>query len=105
MVEGGKDGLCYFGANGRQANPWGSSSSYQCVVPPLTRGGLLAGTGTNGSCDGSFDQDLNALWTAKPAKNPGAGTTVQAQLWYRDPLNTSNRTTSLSDAIEFALQP
>ena len=44
-------------------------------------------------------------WTAKPASNPGAGALVQAQLWYRDPQNTSNQTTSLSDAVEFTLCP
>ena len=69
---------------------------------------MLPGIGTAGLCDGSFSQDLNALWCAtcpKPAKNPGAGAVVQAQLWYRDPLNTSNRTTSLSDAIEFLVNP
>ena len=38
-----------------------------------------------------------------PPKNPGAGAVVQAQLWYRDPLSTSNQTTSLSDAIEFVV--
>ena len=32
-------------------------------------------------------------------------TLVQAQLWYRDPHSTSNRTTSLSDAIEFQVGP
>ena len=37
--------------------------------------------------------------------NPGASATVQAQLWYRDPLSTSNQTTSLSDAIELVAQP
>jgi hypothetical protein len=104
-VEGAKDGLFFFGANGRQANPWGNGSSYQCVAPPVARGGLLQGIGTAGLCDGGFSQDLNALWAAKPAKNPGAGATVQAQLWYRDPLNTSNQTTSLSDAVEFTLKP
>jgi hypothetical protein len=30
---------------------------------------------------------------------------VQAQLWYRDPSNTSSVTTSLSDAIEFLVAP
>jgi choice-of-anchor B domain-containing protein len=107
-VEGAKDGLYFFGANGRQANTWGSSTSYQCVVPPVLRAGLLAATGTGGACDGAFSQDLNALWCAscpKPLKNPGAGAVVQAQLWYRDPLNTSNQTTSLSDALEFTVQP
>jgi ligand-binding sensor domain-containing protein len=107
-AEGSKDGLFFFGANGRQANPWGNGTSFQCVVPPVTRAGLQVGVGTNGLCDGAFLEDLNALWCPtcpRPNKNPGAGALVQAQLWYRDPLNTSNRTTSLSDAIEFAVAP
>ena len=107
-VEGGKDGLFFFGTNGQQANPWGNGTSYQCVVPPVVRAGTLAGSGTIGLCDGSFSQDLNALWCPtcpKPQKNPGAGAIVQAQLWYRDPLSTSNQTTSLSDAIEFVTAP
>jgi hypothetical protein len=105
-VEGQKDGLFYFGTNGKQSNPWGNGTSYQCVVPPVVRTRNFAGTGTIGLCDGSFVHDLNALWCPscpKPAKNPGAGTIVQAQLWYRDPLSTSNQTTSLSDAIEFVV--
>jgi hypothetical protein len=104
-VEGQKDGLYFFGTNGRQANPWGNGTSFQCVVPPVKRGGLLVGSGTNGLCDGSFSQDLNARWTAKPVQNPGAGAVVQAQLWYRDPFSTSNQTTSLSNAIEFLVAP
>ena len=104
-VEGQKDGLYFFGANGRQANPWGNGTSYQCVVPPVKRAGLLTGRGSAGQCDGSFSQDLHARWTAKPAQNPGPGAVVQAQLWYRDPQNTSNQTTSLSDALEFTVGP
>jgi len=107
-VEGAKKGLFFFGANGRQAQAWGNGSSFQCVVPPVKRASLLLGSGTTASCDGSFSQDLNALWCPvcpKPNHNPGAGVVVQAQLWYRDPLNTSNQTTSLSDAIEFSVGP
>ncbi len=107
-VEGQKDGLFFFGTGGRQANPWGNGTSYQCVVPPVSRAGLLAGVGSVGACDGSFGQDLNALWCAacpKSHKNPGAGAVVQAQLWYRDPQSTSNRSTSLSDALEFYVAP
>ena len=107
-VEGGKDGLFFFGTQGQQANPWGNGSSFQCVVPPVVRTALLGGTGTAGACDGALSRDLNALWCPacpQPAKNPGAGAVVQAQLWYRDPASTSNRTTSLSDAIEFTLDP
>ena len=108
QVEGGKDALFFLGSSGRQANPWGSGTSFQCVTPPVTRASLLTGRGTPEACDGAFFQDLNALWCPtcpKPAKNPGAGAVVQAQLWYRDPLNTSNQTTSLSDALEFLVGP
>ena len=59
-----------------------------------------------GLCDGTFSQDLNSRWCPtcpKPSHNPGAGTTMQGQLWYRDPLNTSNQTTSLSDATEWTV--
>jgi hypothetical protein len=104
-VEGSKDGLFFFGANGRQAKPWGNGTSYQCVVPPVKRAGVQKGQGTDGKCDGTFARDLNALWSSAPAKNPGAGALVQAQLWYRDPFNTSNQTTSLSNAIEFCVGP
>ncbi len=107
-VEGARNGLFFFGANGRQANPWGNGTSLQCVAPPVSRAGLLVGTGTSGLCDGTFSQDLNALWCAacpKPNKNPGSGSIVQAQLWYRDPQNTSNRKTSFSEALEFSVLP
>ena len=74
----------------------------------MKRAGLLNGTGTSGVRDGRFQQDLNALWCPtcpKPGHNPGAGALTQAQLWYRDPQNTSNQTTSLSDAVEFTVCP
>ena len=105
-MEGSKVGLFFFGTTGRQANPWGTGTSFQCVTPPVVRGGMLSGSGTPGACDGVIAQDLNALWCPicpAPLKNPGSGATVQAQLWYRDPLNTSNQTTSLSNAIEFVV--
>jgi hypothetical protein len=107
-VEGGKDGLFFYGTGGRQANTWGNGTSYQCVAPPVKRGGLLSGVGSAGGCDGSFSQDLNARWCPtcpKPNHNPGVGALVQAQLWYRDPQSTSNQTTSFSDAIEFQIGP
>jgi len=107
-VEGNKDGLFFFGTHGRQANPWGNGTSLQCVVPPVVRTGLMAGSGSNGACDGVFSADFNSLWCPacpSPQKNPGPGALVQVQLWYRDPLNTSNQTTSLSDALELAVCP
>ena len=107
-LEGQRDGLYFFGTAGRQANPWGSGTSFQCVVPPVSRAGLLPGTGTAGLCDGFLAQDLNALWCPtcpKSGKNPGAGARGQLQLWYRDPKSTSNQTTSLSNALEFCVLP
>ena len=74
----------------------------------MKRAGLLTASGTINLCDGSVTQDFNAMWCPtcpKPLKNPGAGAVVQAQLWYRDSQNTSNQTTSLSDAIEFTVGP
>jgi hypothetical protein len=108
QVEGQKDGLFYFSTNGRQANSWGSGTSYQCVTPPVVRTPIVAGTGTAGTCNGFPIVSLNGLWCPfcpKPSKNPGAGAIVQAQFWYRDPTNTSNQTTSLSNAIEFQVCP
>ena len=104
-VEGQRDAIFFFGSNGRQANPWGNGTSYQCVVPPVKRGPVLGAVGTAGTCNGTFAFDLNAHWTSKPSANPGSGVLVQAQLWYRDPLNTSNQTTSLSDALEAGVCP
>ena len=40
---------------------------------------------------------------ANPKRAPAAGLTVDLQGWYRDPLSTSNQTTSLSDALEFTV--
>jgi hypothetical protein len=104
-VEGVKDGLFFYGTNGPQANPWGSGTSFQCVVPPTIRTPILNSAGTVGACDGTISRDMNAYWTAFPIKNPGVGATVDMQLWYRDPANTSNQTTSLSDAVEFVTEP
>lgn len=104
-VEGSMSGMFFYGANGRQARTWGNGTSFMCVIPPVNRGGLLVGSGTTGQCDGAFSQDLNARFQAKRSQNPGAGAVCQAQLWYLDPLNTSNRGSSLSNAIEFCVAP
>jgi len=103
--EGAKDGIFFHSQNGQQANSWGNGTSFQCVVPPVKRNGTQTGIGTNGACNNIASQDLNAYWTANPAKRPVAGNPVQIQFWYRDPLNTSNQTTSLSDAVEAAVCP
>jgi hypothetical protein len=78
------------------------------VKPPLVRTPPLAGNGLPGSCGGVLTRHLNATWCPscpQPQTSPGAGAVVQCQPWYRDPLSTSNKTTSLSDAIELFVTP
>jgi hypothetical protein len=105
-VEGSKDGIFFYGFNGPQANSWGSGSSYQCVTPPVKRAPIMSGSGTGGACDGAFNIDLNSFWSTAPAnKVPAPGGQVNLQLWHRDPMNTSNQTTTLSDALEFSVCP
>jgi Tol biopolymer transport system component len=104
---GQNDGMFFFSQNGRQANPWGNGTSYQCVVPPVHRGGLLSGSGTPGLCDQVTSQDLNSLWCSscpKPGHEPAPGK-IQIQFWYWDPSSTSNQATSLSDALEVDVCP
>jgi hypothetical protein len=104
----GKQGIFFYGTNGAQAKPWGNGTSFQCVLPPVSRTPLVTMTGSSGGCVGTAELDLNALWCPtcpKPHKNPGAGASVDAQFWYRDPANTSNQVTSLSDAGSFQLCP
>ena len=100
--------MVFYGTSGRQANTWGNGTSFQCVVPPILRMGLVSGSGSPNACNGVMIQDLNAQWCPtcpQKEKNPGAGALVNAQLWYRDPTNTSNQTTSLTHAIEFSVCP
>jgi len=104
-VEGAKQALYYWGTNGRQANPWGTGTSWRCVQLPVFRSAPLVSSGSAGACGGTVDYDLTARWQQKPAGNPGPGAVTQLQLWYRDPQNTSNQTTSLSDALEFTTCP
>ena len=107
-LEGGRPGKLLYGTAGKQALPWGQGTSFLCIAPPLAYGFVQAGSGTAGACDGSFAVDLNGLWCPTcpfASKNPGELATVRAQYWYRDPLSTSDRTTSLSDAVEFVVGP
>ena len=104
--EGGKSGLFYWGTVQKNpANMIGTSSSWNCVLPPVKRSNLLNSGGTNNACDGAFSVDLNARWTAQPAQASPAGTTLFGQFWYRDPANTSNQTTSRSDGLTWTVCP
>ncbi len=105
-VDGQRSGLVFYGVSGRVAFPWGAGSSWLCVKSPTQRTAPQNSGGTSGACNGVLSID----WNAFIAANPGAlgapfagGDVVQAQAWYRDP--PSSKSTSLSDALEFVVQP
>jgi hypothetical protein len=104
-AEGARDGLFFFGTNDAQAAPWGNGTSFQCVVPPVQRTGMQSGGGGAGACNGTFAFDFNAWMTANAQKAPEPSSTAYLQCWYRDPSNTSNQTTSLSNALRFSVCP
>jgi hypothetical protein len=95
-----KQGLLFYGINGRNAVPF--SSGFLCVAPPLRRTGLVNSGGTTG-CTGRFTTDFNA-WVASGA-DPAltAGVKVNSQFWGRDPAAPS--TTSVTNGTEFFLAP
>ena len=105
-LEGGKPGLFFYGLNGANASPWGSSSSLLCVKGPLQRTKFSFPSGTSGQCDGVLGFD----WNQHVAANPdtlGApfqtGDRVWLQGWFRDPGST--KVTSLTGALTFEIQP
>lgn len=105
-VEGQRQGLIFYGLSGRVAFNWGTTSSFLCVKSPLQRTFPQSSGGAAGACNGQLATD----WNQFSATYPGAlgapfagGEVVQAQAWFRDPPNA--KTTSLSDALEFVVQP
>jgi hypothetical protein len=67
--------------------------------------GPFAALGTRGAAHVFEPSQLWCPSCLEAAKNPGAGVMLQAQLWFRDPLNTSNQSTSLSDVVEAFVGP
>jgi hypothetical protein len=107
-VEGQRQGLLFYGVAGRESLPWAATGTpgYLCVRPPTQRVAPQNSGGTLFSCNGSLQVDWNAFRAAHPASlgQPfSAGSVVDAQAWFRDP--TPGKTTALSDALEFLVQP
>jgi hypothetical protein len=105
-VEGQKAGLLFYGVSGPTALAWGTGSSFLCVKSPTQRTPSQSTGGTSAQCNGVLNLDWNAFLTA----NPGAlgapfqsGDVVWMQGWFRDP--PASKTTNLSDALQFTLQP
>jgi hypothetical protein len=73
-----------------------------CVAPPLVRTGVQVSGGTPppaNDCTGTF----RFAWTHAQLAALGAGSTVYAQYWYRDPLSPG--AVGLTDALSFPVAP
>jgi hypothetical protein len=105
-VDGQRLGTFFYSISGVRSTPWGSGSSFVCVASPTQRTGTQSSGGAAGACNGSLTLDLNA-WLAAHPSAMGAPFTVTrsswAQAWFRDPASPKGST--LSDAIEFAVEP
>jgi sugar lactone lactonase YvrE len=105
-VEGQKSGILFYGITGAQAVAWGTGSSFLCVKAPTQRMGTQTSGGTLNACDGTLSIDWNAFIAANPTSLGcpySGGETVWAQGWFRDP--PSPKTTNLSNALQFTVQP
>lgn len=106
-VEGQRQGLIFYGASGSQSLVWAAgSTSYLCVKAPTQRLSAQNSGGNFGSCNGLYTQDWNAFMASHPSAlgSPRAvGQVFNAQGWLRDPI--APKTTNLSNALEFTLQP
>lgn len=108
-VEGQRLGIVFYGIDNFGFTPtvWGAGgTSYLCVKAPTQRTGVQVSGGSIGLCDGVLQLDWNAYRAAHPSALGAPltpGQTIYAQTWFRDP--PSPKTTSLSNALEFVVQP
>lgn len=100
-VQGGKVGLFLLGASGPAKIP--ALGGTLCLASPLFRlAPQVSGGSSANSCDGSLELVVNA--GAAPA-DPGPGSEIWLQAWYRDPLNGPGALGSaLSNAVALVYQ-
>lgn len=105
-VEGQSVGIFIYGLSGPNALPWGTSSSFLCVQPPLERMSAKLTGGTQGVCNGTASQDWLA-YLAGPSTALGEpiapGSVVHTQFWFRDPQAPGG--SMLSDGLQFTTVP
>lgn len=95
-----KSGILYYGTSGPLSSPW--CGGFQCVKAPVQRTGIQ-NSGGGSPCSGVFDLDWTAWVTVNAPGSVPAGSIVNAQYWYRDPL--AQCTTGLTNGLQFAVAP
>jgi hypothetical protein len=93
----------FYGTGGPASSPFQGGTL--CVLAPIRRTASQSSGGTIGpdDCSGTFSYDFNALLRSGSDNLLGAGSTVHAQWWSRDPADPF--TTSLSGGIRFLVRP
>ena len=97
-------GVFFLSTQGRAAQPFQGGTL--CAQAPLVRSQILQAGGSlpaMSDCSGVLSLDLNAWIAAHPGAGITAGTRVNGQFWFRDPLDAFG--TGLSDAVEMIVLP
>jgi len=106
-VRNNKNGLLFYGINGRAALPFQGGTL--CVAPALKRTGALNSGGTAApanDCTGVYLIDMNAFAVSAGPPIPlpelqVPGTMVNCQFWGRDPGFPAPDNTTLTDGLEY----
>ncbi|MBL8804373.1 MAG: FG-GAP repeat protein [Planctomycetes bacterium] len=97
-----KNGLMFYGRSPASTPFQGGT---KCVADPVQRTASQnsGGAASGADCTGSFVFDLNAFVASGVDPSLVAGVKLYAQYWSRDPASPS--TTSLSNAVQFVINP